>query len=59
MLRVGDYGIVFKIADKEVCIIGILHRKWMFNAFAKKSAMVLYLFWIIASGCFWRDRMDA
>jgi len=31
-LRVGDYRVVFKIAENEVWILGIIHRK---NVYAK------------------------
>jgi len=26
-LRVGDYRIVFKVSDNDICVFGIIHRK--------------------------------
>jgi len=35
-LRVGDYRVVFKIMGEEVWILGILHRKKVYNAIKKR-----------------------
>lgn len=35
-LRVGDYRVVFKIAGKEVWILGIIHRKKVYEAIEKR-----------------------
>lgn len=35
-LRVGDYRVVFKIVDKEVWILGIIHRKKVYEAIEKR-----------------------
>lgn len=35
-LRVGDYRVVFKIADNEVRILGIIHRKKVYDAIEKR-----------------------
>jgi mRNA interferase RelE/StbE len=35
-LRVGDYRIVFKIVKKEVWILGIIHRKKVYDQIAKR-----------------------
>ena len=34
-LRVGDYRVVFKIAAEEVWILGIIHRKKVYEAIKK------------------------
>jgi mRNA interferase RelE/StbE len=35
-LRVGDYRVVFKIAGEEVWILGIIHRKKVYDAIKKR-----------------------
>jgi len=35
-LRVGDYRVVFKIAGSEVWILGIIHRKKVYEAIEKR-----------------------
>lgn len=35
-LRVGDYRVVFKIVDNEVRILGIIHRKKVYDAIEKR-----------------------
>jgi mRNA interferase RelE/StbE len=35
-LRVGDYGVVFKIVAEEVWILGIIHRKKVYEAIKKR-----------------------
>ena len=35
-LRVGDYRVVFKIMGEEVWILGIIHRKKVYNAIKKR-----------------------
>jgi mRNA interferase RelE/StbE len=35
-LRVGDYRVVFKIVGKEVRILGIMHRKKVYEAIEKR-----------------------
>ena len=35
-LRVGDYRVVFKIVVKEVWILGIIHRKKVYEAIKKR-----------------------
>lgn len=35
-LRVGDYRVVFKIAGSEVWILGIIHRKKVYEAIKKR-----------------------
>ena len=35
-LRVGDYRVVFKIVEKEVRILGIMHRKKVYEAIEKR-----------------------
>ena len=35
-LRVGDYRVVFKIVVKEVWILGIIHRKKVYDAIKKR-----------------------
>ena len=35
-LRVGDYRVVFKILQKEVWILGIIHRKKVYDAIEKR-----------------------
>ena len=36
-LRVGDYRVVFKIAKDEVWILGIIHRKMVYNYIVKRK----------------------
>ena len=36
-LRVGDYRIVFKIVGNEVLILGIIHRKKVYEAMGKRT----------------------
>ena len=36
-LRVGDYRIVFKIMKNEVRILGIIHRKKVYDKIGKRS----------------------
>ena len=35
-LRVGDYRVVFKIVAEEVWILGIIHRKQVYEAIKKR-----------------------
>ena len=35
-LRVGDYRVVFKIVHEEVWILGIIHRKKVYEAVEKR-----------------------
>ncbi|MBI5886360.1 MAG: type II toxin-antitoxin system RelE/ParE family toxin [Deltaproteobacteria bacterium] len=35
-LRVGDYRVVFKIVDEEVRILGIMHRKEVYEKIKKR-----------------------
>jgi len=35
-LRVGDYRVVFKITGEEVWILGIIHRKKVYDAIEKR-----------------------
>ena len=35
-LRVGDYRVVFKIVAEEVWILGIIHRKKVYEAIKKR-----------------------
>ena len=35
-LRVGDYRVVFKIVENEVWILGIIHRKKVYEAIEKR-----------------------
>jgi mRNA interferase RelE/StbE len=35
-LRVGDYRVVFKIMDQEVYILGIIHRKKVYEKIGKR-----------------------
>jgi len=35
-LRVGDYRVVYKITGKEVRILGIIHRKKVYEAITKR-----------------------
>jgi mRNA interferase RelE/StbE len=35
-LRVGDYRVVFKIVGTEVWVLGIIHRKWVYEAIEKR-----------------------
>ncbi|MDF1593062.1 MAG: type II toxin-antitoxin system RelE/ParE family toxin [Desulfobacterales bacterium] len=36
-LRVGDYRVVYKIVGKEVLILGIIHRKKVYEAMGKRT----------------------
>ena len=36
-LRVGDYRVVFKIVKKEVRILGIIHRKKVYDKVVKRK----------------------
>lgn len=36
-LRVGDYRVVFKIVGEEVWILGIIHRKKVYEEIKKRS----------------------
>ena len=36
-LRVGDYRIVYKIVGEEVLILGIIHRKKVYDAIEKRA----------------------
>jgi mRNA interferase RelE/StbE len=35
-LRVGDYRVIFKIVAEEVWILGIIHRKQVYEAIKKR-----------------------
>ena len=35
-LRVGDYRVVFKIMDQEITILGIIHRKKVYEKIGKR-----------------------
>jgi len=35
-LRVGDYRVVFKISDHEIYILGIIHRKKVYEKIGKR-----------------------
>ncbi len=35
-LRVGDYRVVFKIAGKEVWILGVIHRKKVYEMIGRR-----------------------
>ncbi len=35
-LRVGDYRVVFKVVNEEVWILGIIHRKKVYEAIEKR-----------------------
>jgi mRNA interferase RelE/StbE len=35
-LRVGDYRVVFKIVEEAVWILGIIHRKKVYEAIKKR-----------------------
>ena len=35
-LRVGDYRVVFKIVGQEVWVLGIMHRKKVYEAIEKR-----------------------
>ncbi len=35
-LRVGDYRLVFKIAENEIWILGIIHRKKVYEQIEKR-----------------------
>ena len=37
-LRVGDYRVVFKVVGAEVRILGIGHRKHVYDAITKRTA---------------------
>jgi len=36
-LRVGDYRVVFKISSNEVLILGIIHRKKVYEMIGKRT----------------------
>ncbi len=36
-LRVGDYRVVFKIKKKEIWILGIIHRKKVYDQIIKRT----------------------
>lgn len=36
-LRVGDYRVVFKIVEREVWILGIIHRKNVYERVKKRT----------------------
>lgn len=36
-LRVGDYRVVFRIAENEVWILGIIHRKDVYEKIGKRA----------------------
>jgi mRNA interferase RelE/StbE len=36
-LRVGDYRVVFKIVKSEIWILGIIHRKKVYNQIEKRK----------------------
>ena len=36
-LRIGDYRVVYKIADDEVWILGIIHRKKVYSDVLKRT----------------------
>jgi mRNA interferase RelE/StbE len=36
-LRVGDYRVVFKIIGREVLILGIIHRRKVYDAIEKRA----------------------
>jgi len=36
-LRVGDYRVVYKIRGTEVWILGIIHRKMVYDTIGKRS----------------------
>jgi len=36
-LRVGDYRVVFKIVGQEVWILGIIHRKFVYDRIEKRT----------------------
>jgi mRNA interferase RelE/StbE len=36
-LRVGDYRVVFKVVKDEVRILGIIHRKKVYDVIGKRS----------------------
>ena len=36
-LRVGDYRLVFKIVKKEIWILGIIHRKKVYEHISKRT----------------------
>lgn len=36
-LRVGDYRIVFKVARSEILILGIIHRKHVYERIEKRT----------------------
>ena len=35
-LRVGDYRVVYKVVDKEIWILGIIHRKKVYEKISKR-----------------------
>jgi mRNA interferase RelE/StbE len=36
-LRVGDYRVVFKIQKKEIWVLGIIHRKEVYDQISKRT----------------------
>jgi mRNA interferase RelE/StbE len=36
-LRIGDYRVVYKIVKKEIWILGIIHRKKVYDAVDKRK----------------------
>lgn len=36
-LRVGDYRVVFKIAERDVWILGVLHRRDVYERASRRS----------------------
>ena len=36
-LRVGDYRVVFKVVKREVLILGIIHRKKVYDYISKRK----------------------
>jgi mRNA interferase RelE/StbE len=37
-LRIGDYRVVYKIAERELRILGIIHRKKMYEEVLRRIA---------------------
>ncbi|MEW6007472.1 MAG: hypothetical protein AB1595_04900 [bacterium] len=35
-MRVGDYRVIFKIVEKEIWILGIIHRKDVYKNITKR-----------------------
>ena len=36
-LRIGDYGVVYKVVKKEITILGIRHRKDIYNVIVDRD----------------------